>query len=193
MELLFMATALIGFGMLLGAADWSRLRNRVRWRQRLDVSTRPLLPHDELVLAKFNIDLHHANKSSRTDEQIDSRFQRRRNLQDWPLEIFVANHNGAPVGFVGLQMVALIEGDERSLYITELYVVPSLRGRGVGKQLMTFATAAARERGLKGICWTVLANNLGAQRLYDSLPGVTRYAYNYAAVVAANPPSTSRS
>jgi GNAT superfamily N-acetyltransferase len=51
-------------------------------------------------------------------------------------------------------------------WISELYVTEAMRGRGVGRALMSACEAWGRERGLKLMKIGVLAGNTGAARAY---------------------------
>jgi ribosomal protein S18 acetylase RimI-like enzyme len=54
-------------------------------------------------------------------------------------------------------------------YLAELYVVPSRRGRGIGRALMEAALAAARERGADRIELGTSEDDVAARALYESL------------------------
>jgi GNAT superfamily N-acetyltransferase len=52
------------------------------------------------------------------------------------------------------------------LNIHDVYVLPPLRGRGVGRALFEYAERVARDRGYCKMTLEVLSGNLPAQRLY---------------------------
>jgi ribosomal protein S18 acetylase RimI-like enzyme len=55
-------------------------------------------------------------------------------------------------------------------HIWGVYVSPSLRGTGLGRELMTAAIESARKlRGIRCILLTVVSDNAGARRFYESL------------------------
>ncbi len=85
----------------------------------------------------------------------------------------------------GLQLIARGE-DERALGFTtifwgwstldgariglmnDLYVIPEVRGAGVGRQLIESCRGACRKKGVGKLVWETAPDNATAQRLYDS-------------------------
>jgi ribosomal-protein-alanine N-acetyltransferase len=66
------------------------------------------------------------------------------------------------------------------IHINNLAVLPALRGRGVGTELLRHVLAEARRLGARRATLEVRASNVGAQRLYERLgfvPAGTRSAY----------------
>ena len=55
----------------------------------------------------------------------------------------------------------------------DLYVVPEVRGTGVGRALLESAADVARARGAASLVWSTAPDNATAQRLYDAT-GVAR-------------------
>jgi ribosomal protein S18 acetylase RimI-like enzyme len=54
-------------------------------------------------------------------------------------------------------------------YLAELYVVPGLRGRGLGRALMTAAMALARERGADHMDLGTSEDDVAARALYERM------------------------
>jgi ribosomal protein S18 acetylase RimI-like enzyme len=54
-------------------------------------------------------------------------------------------------------------------YLQELYVVPSLRGQGAGRSLLTKAIELSRERGADGIDLNTGESDTAARGLYESM------------------------
>jgi len=54
-------------------------------------------------------------------------------------------------------------------YLQELYVVPSLRGRGIGRALLGATIELARERGADGIDLNTGETDTAARALYESM------------------------
>ena len=52
--------------------------------------------------------------------------------------------------------------------MNDLFVVPELRGGGVGRALIEASLEVARERGAAQLEWQTAPDNHTAQRLYDS-------------------------
>jgi len=57
----------------------------------------------------------------------------------------------------------------KSLYLKELYVSTSCRGRGIGKLLMTHIFKVATDNGCSRVEWTTDRENTAAQRFYEQL------------------------
>jgi GNAT superfamily N-acetyltransferase len=89
------------------------------------------------------------------------------------------DENGEAVGFVtAYRVLSSTLAVERCL-LNDLYVVPTVRGRGVGRQLIVHCAEWAVAQGYNGIYWRTADDNLTAQRLYDSLPTMRRTWIDY--------------
>jgi GNAT superfamily N-acetyltransferase len=55
------------------------------------------------------------------------------------------------------------------LYLEDIFVLPSRRGSGIGKDLFRFLAAEAKRRGCGRLEWVVLDWNAGAKRFYRRL------------------------
>lgn len=87
---------------------------------------------------------------------------------------------GALVGFATLYWFHSSTKAADTVLMNDLYVRETARGSGIGRALILAAFEEARRRGAAHLEWYTHPDNLGAQRLYDSLPGVSRstwYAY----------------
>jgi ribosomal protein S18 acetylase RimI-like enzyme len=85
--------------------------------------------------------------------------------------IFVAEEDGAVVGFVGVLARVVPEPDEAQAYayVSDLVVLPAYRRRGIGRALLERAEAYARGEGARVLRVGVLAKNEAAAGLYRSL------------------------
>lgn len=79
-------------------------------------------------------------------------------------EILIATVNGEAAGCVALRAL-----DAATLEMKRLYIRPSSRGLGLGKQLVECAIAAARERGCAELRLDTLETMAAARALYSSL------------------------
>jgi ribosomal protein S18 acetylase RimI-like enzyme len=86
----------------------------------------------------------------------------RRRLKD--AAIFLAEDEGKPVGYLGLDF-----RDPRIAEVQSVYVEPAARRRGVAAALMAAAAAMSREHGYDHIHLDVLASNHGATAMYERL------------------------
>lgn len=86
--------------------------------------------------------------------------------------VFVAEHQGAVVGFVTvLAREAFTELDEpigTYAFVSDLVVLSRYRRRGIGRQLLARAEAFARDAGATEMRIGVLARNQAARHLYLS-------------------------
>jgi GNAT superfamily N-acetyltransferase len=81
----------------------------------------------------------------------------------------LAEQNGKPAGFaIYLYNYSTFDG-RLALHIEDLYVVPELRGSGIGKELLAYAAAIAVKMGSRRLQWEVLDWNLPAIEFYGSL------------------------
>ncbi|MFZ9858352.1 MAG: GNAT family N-acetyltransferase [Roseiflexaceae bacterium] len=89
------------------------------------------------------------------------------------------DENGEAVGFVtAYRVLSSTLAVERCL-LNDLYVMPTVRGRGVGRQLIIHCAEWAVAEGYNGIYWRTADDNYTAQRLYDSLPTTRRTWIDY--------------
>jgi GNAT superfamily N-acetyltransferase len=92
----------------------------------------------------------------------------------------VAEVDGGVVGFAHHREFARPSSGKRGLYLDDLFTRPDVRGRGVGRALITHLGEIARERGLNKVRWITAADNATAQRLYDDLAEKTTWVtYDY--------------
>ena len=84
-------------------------------------------------------------------------------------EAHIAEWSGAPVGF-SLHFFNFSTWTGRpGLYLEDLYVRPSHRGRGIGKALLVHLARIAIERGCARFQWQVLDWNRPAIEFYEGL------------------------
>lgn len=65
-------------------------------------------------------------------------------------------------------------------YLQDLFVAPAARGTGVGRRLIEYVYAHAREQGLNRVYWLTHETNAEAMRLYDRIAdrsGFVQYRY----------------
>jgi|SRR5215213_7796132 len=73
-----------------------------------------------------------------------------------------------PDGIAVMRLRASIWTAGPEAHLQELYVVPSLRGRGIGRALLEATMAAAREAGAAGIDLNTGTTDTAARALYES-------------------------
>jgi len=90
---------------------------------------------------------------------------------------FVEDDTGEALGFVQLYPTFSSIDAHRALLLSDLFTTPAARGRGVGTLLMNTARTFALLTGAKGLVLETATDNLGAQRLYESLGYVRDTGY----------------
>ena len=87
-------------------------------------------------------------------------------------EVVIAECDGQPAGFALFFVSFSTFLGKPGLYLEDLYVLPALRGRGIGRRLMVHLAQLAVARGCGRFEWSVLDWNEPAIRLYRSLGAV---------------------
>jgi ribosomal protein S18 acetylase RimI-like enzyme len=78
----------------------------------------------------------------------------------------IAEEDGRALGFV---FCVLGSHGRRTAHVTDIYVRPEARGRGIGRALLAELVEPARDAGLGHVSLEVLIRNTDARRLYDRL------------------------
>jgi GNAT superfamily N-acetyltransferase len=87
-----------------------------------------------------------------------------------PMGAFIAvESDGRAVGMVHwiLHRSCWTQGDY--CYLQDLFVVPELRGKGIGKQLIQAVYARSAEQGASRVWWLTHETNTDAMHLYDKV------------------------
>jgi ribosomal protein S18 acetylase RimI-like enzyme len=79
-----------------------------------------------------------------------------------------ADDTGAPVGVAVMRVQPAVLSQAEEAYLAELYVVPSRRGQGYGRALITEAMRVAREKGADYAFLITTEEDRLAQRLYEA-------------------------
>jgi GNAT superfamily N-acetyltransferase len=87
----------------------------------------------------------------------------------------VAVVDGRVVGFAHHRFYARPSEGGTGLFLDDLFTLPELRGRGVGRALITRLAEIAREAGAGKVRWVTAHDNTTAQRLYDDLADRTEW------------------
>jgi ribosomal protein S18 acetylase RimI-like enzyme len=79
-----------------------------------------------------------------------------------------AQETGTAVGVAVMRLQPSVWSRAQEAYLAELYVVPSRRGQGYGRELITEAMRVARERGADYAFLVTSEDDRLAQRLYEA-------------------------
>jgi ribosomal protein S18 acetylase RimI-like enzyme len=83
-------------------------------------------------------------------------------------DLVVLFAGAGPDGFAQLSFSPSLYTGKLDAYLAELYVVPELRGRGLGRALLEAAMELARERGAARIDLNTSVDDVAARALYES-------------------------
>jgi GNAT superfamily N-acetyltransferase len=87
----------------------------------------------------------------------------------------VAVVDGSVVGFAHHRFYARPSEGGTGLFLDDLFTLAEVRGRGVGRALITRLAEIAREVGAAKVRWVTAHDNTTAQRLYDDLADRTEW------------------
>ncbi len=87
-----------------------------------------------------------------------------------------------PAGFA-TWVLTFPAGTGTALFMKELFVVPSMQGRGVGKALMAHLVSIAKANGCKRVDWQTDGDNAAAQAFYACMgaPVIKKISYRLTA------------
>jgi GNAT superfamily N-acetyltransferase len=84
-------------------------------------------------------------------------------------EVLISEYDGQPAGYALLFHNFSTFVGKPGIYLEDLYVRPSLRGKGIGKQLLLSLVKLAKERDCGRVEWAVLNWNAPSIEFYKSL------------------------
>jgi ribosomal protein S18 acetylase RimI-like enzyme len=123
---------------------------------------RTATPDDAPALARL---LEAFNGPPVTPDQARRRLLAMRDVET----AFIAEVEGEAVGFASLRVVPYLSDDAPYAELTELYVAPEYRRRGIARALMAHAEALAKERGAGEVILLTGLDNEEAQAFYRAL------------------------
>ena len=138
---------------------------------------RPALPADEAAWRKLwqgYCDFYDAQVSDAVTTRTWSRILD----PDSGVLCIVAEVEGQVYGFANCVIHENTWELQPVCYLEDLYVLPSARGRGVGKALMEWLRNAMRAEGWARLYWVTAQDNVAARALYDQftpVDGFVRY------------------
>ena len=105
------------------------------------------------------------------DEVVTDEDQLRQSLfgERQVAEVVIASYEGEPAGFALFFHNFSTFLGRPGVYLEDLFVVPELRGRGIGRVLLSYLARLAVERGCGRLEWWVLDWNEPAIRFYERL------------------------
>ena len=88
---------------------------------------------------------------------------------------FVAENEEGVIGFTHCLFRPSTWTETDYCYLEDLFVDPTIRGKGVGRALIVKVVELAREKKSKRVYWTTQEFNQTARVLYDSITPVSEY------------------
>jgi len=82
---------------------------------------------------------------------------------------FIFRNNSKAVGFATVFFTYSSTLAVKVAVLNDLYTLPEMRGKGIGKQLVEHCRAFAKSNGASRLQWVTAPDNEQAQKLYDSL------------------------
>lgn len=98
-------------------------------------------------------------------------------LNDERFFSFVAEEDGAVIGFVHCIMHPVTWSTELACYLEDLYVSEKARGAGAGRALIEKVYDEAKNRGCDRVYWLTQEGNRTARKLYDKLASLTGFVH----------------
>ena len=104
-----------------------------------------------------------------TDEVVTNEDQLRQSLfgERRVAEVVIASWNGEPAGFALFFHNFSTFLGRPGIYLEDLFVIPALRGHGIGQVLLSHLAEIAVDRGCGRLEWAVLDWNTDAIRFYE--------------------------
>jgi GNAT superfamily N-acetyltransferase len=113
-------------------------------------------------------------KSNLSTEQTEFTWKRLINNEQ-KMYGFVAENESGVIGFTHCLFRPSTWTETDYCYLEDLFVDPSIRGKGVGRALMNRVVELAKEKNSKRVYWTTQEFNKTARVLYDSITSVSEF------------------
>jgi len=113
-------------------------------------------------------------KSTISSEQTELTWKRLINNEQ-KMFGFVAESEEGVIGFTHCLFRPSTWTETDYCYLEDLFVDPSIRGKGVGRALMNKVVELAKEKNSKRVYWTTQEFNKTARVLYDSITPVSEF------------------
>mgnify|MGYP001447237443 FL=1 len=135
----------------------------------IDVSLRNLVKTDHdrwKILWTDYLDFY---KTTVGDQVYKSSFQRLVSNDLREYQGIVADVEGETIGFAHYLFHRNLWSTQDTCYLSDLYVVPEMRGKGIARKLIHKITEHAQDCGVKGIYWNTQETNYKGRMLYDQV------------------------
>ena len=92
-----------------------------------------------------------------------------------PMFALVAEQDGRLVGMTHALLHRSTTLETYTCYLQDLYTVPELRGKGIGRALIEAVYTLAKSKGCERVYWQTHETNETAMKLYDSIAEKTGF------------------
>ncbi|MFI9597392.1 GNAT family N-acetyltransferase [Nonomuraea sp. NPDC052265] len=141
------------------------------------ISIAKLMPSDRDAWERLFRAYIHFYQRVEPDEMYERAWQEFQ--ADARMHAFGARSDGRLVGITHFLVHASTSAPDADVcYLQDLFTVPDVRGRGVGRKLIEAVAEWARDRGCSRVYWNTHESNSTARRLYDKVAenrGFIRY------------------
>ncbi|MEZ5911557.1 MAG: GNAT family N-acetyltransferase [Paracoccaceae bacterium] len=93
-----------------------------------------------------------------------------REIASGAFNYYIVSDGEADLGYLSYKL------EDKELFLSKIYLLPSARGRGLGKAALAFLRSRATEKGLRSIRLTVNKMNSGTIRAYEAIGFTTTRA-----------------
>lgn len=131
------------------------------------LSLRPATPKDGITVVSMVNAMAEADKMTPLDEDAQERLIS--DLDRKRFSMVLAEWEGKPIGYAAFVETYSTFEARPTLYIDDLFVFSTYRGRHVGYELFRYCLRQAKERGCGRMEWRVLDWNRSAFGFYDRL------------------------
>jgi len=131
------------------------------------LAVQPAAPGDETLIARFIRDLARYEKLENRLDVSEARLRRDLFGPAPASGALLARWDGAPAGFALFFPTYSTFRTEPCLHLEDLFVVPELRGQGIGLALLRAVADVAVQRGCPRLDWQVLDWNAPAIGFYE--------------------------
>lgn len=136
---------------------------------------RPLKAADKSAWHTLWTDYLTFYKTSLPQEVYETTFARLLGDDDHDFHCLIAEIGGRPVGLVHYLFHRHCWRIENVCYLQDLFADPSVRGTGVGRQLIEAVYAAADANDAASVYWSTQDDNHTARQLYDRVGQSTNF------------------
>ena len=151
------------------------MRRAVLTKANMPVNIRPLRVSDRDAWAVLWTAYLEFYGSSVPDAVYESTFERLLGQDDTDFSGLVAEQNGTLVGLTHYLFHRHCWKIENTCYLQDLYADPSVRGKGIGRQLIEAVYAKADAAGAPSVYWLTQDDNVTARQLYDRIATKTNF------------------